>query len=202
MKTAAALVLLWVTPLAWSQNTTVAQQAPAKTAPASTQIEAPAKAQEQASKTAVKINPEKEAAIRKLFEIQGTKRSMEQVFAGMRENMKPSLAKMLPPGEYQDKLIPLFFEKFQTKLKTDDLVDLIVPIYDKYLSKEDIEGLAQFYQTPLGKKVNSVLPQLTVEIQTTAMNMGQELGRQAMIEVLAEHPELQKALQDASVQKN
>ena len=202
MKTAAALVLLWATPLAWSQNTTVAQQAPAKTAPVTTQSEAPAKAQEQASKTAVKINPEKEAAIRKLFEIQGTKKSMEQVFAGMRENMKPSLAKMLPPGEYQDKLIPLFFEKFQTKLKTDDLLDLIVPIYDKYLSKEDIDGLAQFYQTPVGKKLNSVLPQLTVEIQTTAMNMGQELGRQAMVEVLAEHPELQKALQDASVQKN
>lgn len=127
---------------------------------------------------------------------------MEQVFAGMSENMKPSLAKMLPPGEYQDKLIPLFFEKFQSKLKTDDLLDLIVPIYDKYLSKEDIDGLAQFYQTPLGKKLNSVLPQLTVEIQTTAMNMGQELGRRAMMEVLAEHPELQKALQDASAQRN
>ena len=53
---------------------------------------------------------------------------MEQVFAGMRENMKPTLAKMLPPGEYQDKLIPLFFEKFQTKLKTDELLDLIVEI--------------------------------------------------------------------------
>lgn len=198
MKTAAAFVLLWVTPLACSQNTTVPQQAPAKTAPAA----APTKAQEQASKTGVKVSAEKEAAIRKLFEIQGTRKSMEQVFAGMSENMKPTLAKMLPPGEYQDKLIPLFFEKFHSKMKTDDLLDLIVPIYDKYLSKEDVDGLAQFYQTPLGKKLNAVLPQLTVEIQTTAMNMGQELGRQAMMEVLGEHPELQKALQDAGAQQN
>ena len=202
MKTAAAFVLLWVTPLAWSQDTTVSQQAPAMAAPASAQTAAPTKTQEQASKTGVKVNAEKEAAIRKLFEIQGTRKSMEQVFTGMSENMKPTLAKMLPPGGYQDKLIPLFFEKFQSKMKTDDLLDLIVPIYDKYLSKDDIDGLAQFYQTPLGKKLNSVLPQLTVEIQTTAMNMGQELGRQAMMEVLGEHPELQKALQDASAQKN
>lgn len=201
MKTAATFLLLWMAPLAFGQNP-ASQPATAKAAPTVTQSAAQAKAGEQVSKTAAKVDPEKEAAIRKLFEIQGTRKSMEQVFAGMSENMKPSLAKMLPPGEYQDKLIPLFFEKFQSKLKTDDLLDLIVPIYDKYLSKEDIDGLAQFYQTPLGKKLNSVLPQLTVEIQTTAMNMGQELGRRAMMEVLAEHPELQKALQDASAQRN
>lgn len=201
MKTEATFLLLWMAPLAFGQNP-ASQPATAKAAPTVTQSAAQAKAGEQVSKTAAKVDPEKEAAIRKLFEIQGTRKSMEQVFAGMSENMKPSLAKMLPPGEYQDKLIPLFFEKFQSKLKTDDLLDLIVPIYDKYLSKEDIDGLAQFYQTPLGKKLNSVLPQLTVEIQTTAMNMGQELGRRAMMEVLAEHPELQKALQDASAQRN
>ena len=124
---------------------------------------------------------------------------MVQVLAGMSENMKPTLSKMLPPGEYQGKLIPLFFEKFQGKMKTGDLM---VPIYDKYLTKEDVNGLAQFYQTPLGKKMLSVLPQLVIETQTAAMNMGQELGRQAMMEVLTEHPDLQKALEDAGARKN
>jgi hypothetical protein len=167
-----------------------------------TQQPVPAKAQEQASKSAPKMDPAKEAAIRKLFEVQGTKKSMEQVISEMSANMKPTLSKMLPPGEYQDKLIPLFFEKFQNKLKTDDLLDLIVPIYDKHLSKEDIDGLVQFYQTPLGKKMTSVLPQVLVESQTAAMNMGQELGRKAMLEVLAEHPELEKAMEDAAARKN
>ena len=201
MKTAAAFLLLWMAPLAFGQNP-ASPPATAKPAPTVAQSAAPAKDGEQGSKTAAKVDSEKEAAIRKLFEIQGTKKSMEQVFAGLSENMKPSLAKMLPPGEYQDKLIPLFFEKFQSKLKTDDLLDMIVPIYDKYLSKDDIDGLAQFYQTPLGKKLNSILPQLTVEIQTTAMNMGQELGRRAMLEVLAEHPDIEKALEAAGARKN
>ena len=160
------------------------------------------KTQEPASKASVRVDPEKEAAIRKLFEIQGTRSSMVQVLAGMSENMKPTLSKMLPPGEYQGKLIPLFFEKFQGKMKTGDLMDLMVPIYDKYLTKEDVNGLAQFYQTPLGKKMLSVLPQLVIETQTAAMNMGQELGRQAMMEVLTEHPDLQKALEDAGARKN
>jgi hypothetical protein len=33
------------------------------------------------------------------------------------------------------------------------------------------------------------------------MNMGQELGRKAMLEVLAEHPELEKAMEDAAARK-
>ena len=202
MKTLAAFVLLWVGPLALGQNAATDKPASTKTEPAIAQSAAPAKTQEPASKASVRVDPEKEAAIRKLFEIQGTRSSMVQVLAGMSENMKPTLSKMLPPGEYQDKLIPLFFEKFQGKMKTGDLMDLMVPIYDRYLTKEDVNGLAQFYQTPLGKKMLSVLPQLVIETQTAAMNMGQELGRQAMMEVLTEHPDLQKALEDAGARKN
>lgn len=189
MKILMPFAFLLLAPLAFGQGTV-------------TQQPVPAKVREQASKSAPKIDPAKEAAIRKLFEVQGTKKSMEQVISEMSANMKPTLSKMLPPGEYQDKLIPLFFEKFQNKLKTDDLLDLIVPIYDKHLSTEDIDGLVQFYQTPLGKKMTSVLPQVLVESQTAAMNMGQELGRKAMMEVLAEHPELEKAMEDAAARKN
>lgn len=189
MKILMPFAFLLLAPLAFGQDTATRQPVPVKV-------------QEQASKSAPKIDPVKEAAIRKLFEVQGTKKSMEQVIAEMSANMKPTLSKMLPPGEYQDKLIPLFFEKFQSKLKTDDLLDLIVPIYDKHFSKEDIDGLAQFYQTPLGKKMASVLPQVLVESQSGAMKMGQELGRKAMLEVLAEHPELEKAMEDAAARKN
>ena len=202
MKTLAALVLLWMAPLALGQNTATDKTGPEKSGPAIAQSAAQGKAPEQASNPAGKVDPEKEATIRKLFEIQGTRNSVGQVLAGLSENMKPTLSKLLPPGEYQDKLIPLFFEKLQSKMKADDLMDLMIPIYDKYLTKEDINGLAQFYQTPLGKKMISVLPQLVIETQTAAMNMGQELGRKAMLEVLAEHPDLEKAIEEAGARKN
>lgn len=202
MKNAALIGLLLLGPVAFSQKPAAFEPAKAMTAPAVTQSAAPTKTQEEVTKPAAKVAPEKEAAIRKLFEIQGTRQSMGQVLAGMSANMKPMLSKMLPPGDYQDKLIPLFFEKFQSKMKADDLIDLLIPVYDKYLSKEDIDGLAQFYQTPVGKKMVSVLPQLAVETQAAAMNMGQELGRKAMREVLAEHPDLEKAMEEAGSPKN
>ena len=191
MKTAASFVFLWLAPLAFGQ-------APVTVKP----VPAPKKTQEQAPPSAAKVDPAKEASIRRLFEIQGTRKAMEQVISGMSENMKPTLQKMLPPGDYQEKLISLFFEKFQSKLKVDDLVALSMPVYDKYFSKEDIDGLIQFYQTPIGKKVLSVLPQVLIESQTSAMHMGEEIGRQSMMEVLAEHPDIAKALEEAGARKN
>jgi hypothetical protein len=74
---------------------------------------------------------------------------------------------------------------------------MAVPVYDKYFSDEEIQGLAQFYGTPLGHKTLQVLPKLMSELQSQGQEWGQRVGRESMEEVLAEHPELAKALQDA-----
>lgn len=122
--------------------------------------------------------------------------------SGMTSNMRPILESSLPPGEYRAQLIELFLERFQSKLSLDELVELAIPVYDKYFSLEEIDGLTRFYQTPLGKKAISVLPQVLLETQSAGSKLGEQIGRQAMMEVLAEHPDLQKALEDASTAKN
>jgi hypothetical protein len=147
---------------------------------------------------APKIDPAKEAAIRKLIQLTAGADLVNQLMDEMQKNMKPMMANLLPPGGYRDRLIDLFFAKFRSKLNVQDLIDLAVRTYDKYLTMEDIDGLIQFYETPLGQKTISVLPKLTIEIQTESMKRGQELGRQSMQEVLSEHPDLRQALQAAS----
>jgi hypothetical protein len=143
------------------------------------------------------IDPEKDAAIRRLFEVQGTKDTMKQVVGSMSEAVRPLLESSLPQGEYRAQLLDLFFQKFQAKMNVDQLLELAIPIYDKYFSLEDIEGLTKFYQTPLGKKTISVLPQVLIETQAAGRKYGEEAGRQAMIEVLEEHPDLKKSLEEA-----
>ncbi len=123
---------------------------------------------------------------------------MEQVLAGMSTNIKPMLMTSMPPGEYREKLVDLFFQKFQSKLQVEQLLELAVPIYNKYFTKDEIEGLIRFYQTPLGQKTLSVLPQTLVEMQTSSMKLGEKLGRETMVEVLDEHPDLKKALEEAA----
>lgn len=158
----------------------------------------PASSSETDSIAPSKIDPAKEAAIRQLIDLTGGTTVVNQVMDGAQKNMKPMLVNMLPPGEYRDKLIDLFFEKFRSKADVRVLIKLTVQKYDKYLSEEEIKGLIQFYSTPLGQKTLSVLPKLMVELQGDSMKWGEDLGRQSMIEVLSEHPELRKALEDAS----
>lgn len=144
-----------------------------------------------------KIDPAKEADIRRLMDAMGAKTLVKEMMDGMENNMRSLMAGSLPSGDYRDKLVELFVEKFQSKVDAQELIDKAVPSYDKYLSDEEIKGLIAFYQTPLGQKTISVLPKLTVELQAEGAQWGQEMGRQCMLEVLSEHPELAQALASA-----
>jgi len=143
-------------------------------------------------------DPVKAADIQRLIDVAGMRKLMADTMDAMASNIKPTLRASLPPGDYRDKLIDLFFEKFRSKLNIQTFIDMAAAAYDKYLTDDDIKGLIQFYQTPLGQKTLTVLPKLTVELQTDGMRIGEDLGRQSMTEVLAEHPDLAKALQEAA----
>ena len=145
-----------------------------------------------------KIDPVKAADIQRLMDIMGMKDLMTQTMNQMLASIKPTMSQMLPAGDYRDTLINLFFERLQSKLKVQQFLDQAELAYDKYYSDDDIKGLIQFYQTPLGKKMLTVLPSLTVEVTNNGRQLGQDAGRDAMLEVLAEHPDLAKQLQDAS----
>ena len=145
-----------------------------------------------------KIDPAKEADIRRLLDLTGAKAIAQQVMDAMAKNLKPMMVSSLPPGDYRDKLVELFFQKFQSKADTQQLIEMAIPSYDKYLSDDEIKGLIAFYQTPLGHKALEVLPKLGVELQSQGAKWGQDLGRQCMLEVLSENPDLGQALAAAS----
>ena len=54
-------------------------------------------------------------------------------------------------------------------------MDQVVPIYNKYLTHPEIKELLAFYQTPLGEKIRSVLPQITHESMLAGQQWAQKL---------------------------
>jgi hypothetical protein len=144
-----------------------------------------------------KIDPAKEKDIRQLLELTGTRDRMLQVMSEMEKGIKPLMENSLPPGDYRGKLIDAFFEKFHSKVDLEQLLNLTVPIYDSHFSHAEIKGLIEFYKTPLGKKSVSELPQLMGEMMAAGQKWGENAGRTSMMEVLAEHPEFEKAIEDA-----
>jgi hypothetical protein len=149
-----------------------------------------------------RIDPQKEADIRLLMDLVGTKRLMEESLSRMEVTIRPLLTKSLPEGEYREKLVQLFFEKLRANFNPDALMQEAVAAYDKHLTHEDVKGLIAFYRTPLGQKAVEVLPQLTSEMAETGRKIGEELGRRSMLEVLAEHPDLANAMDEAGKQSS
>ncbi|MGE7773755.1 DUF2059 domain-containing protein [Chitinophaga sp. NPDC101104] len=74
----------------------------------------------------------------------------------------------------------MFYVEMHQLANFEDLVKQQIPLYCKYYTNEEIEQQIAFYQTPLGKKMLAVLPELTVE----AMKLGEQWG-QDLIAVLA-----------------
>lgn len=171
---------------------------------------APANAQNQSMPTATPpvhataapaIDPAKEADIRRLLDLAGTTTLVNQMMDRTVQSLKPVMTNALPPGDYRTQLIDLFFEKFRSKFSTKTLLDSAVARYNENFSDEEIKGLIEFYQSPLGRKVTTVLPSMMAELQGDGQKMGQEIGRESMIEVLQEHPDLAQALHEAAARQ-
>lgn len=186
----AALLMVFGT--AWA----IAQTSPAST-PAKPAAQQTTQAGTAQSATSSRIDPAKAADIRKLLELNGSTSVMLDTMKSMMNGMKPLMTQALPAGEYREKLIDLFVQKFQGKVNTDAFVAMAVPIFDKYFSPEEIKNMIVFYESPTGRKMAAMLPALSAELRAAGENWGRQLGRDCMQEVLDEHPELKAALEEA-----
>lgn len=73
-----------------------------------------------------------------------------------------------------------FWDEFSKEIKAEDLVSLIVPIYDKYYTENDIDQLINFYNSPIGKKMIEILPQLTQESMAAGQAWGKMIGERVV----------------------
>jgi hypothetical protein len=113
----------------------------------------------------------KQQDIRRLLKMTGSAELGSQVLTQMLSNMKKSLPNV-PEA---------FWTDVAQEIHTEELVSLIVPIYDRNLSQDDVRELIKFYGSPTGKKFVSVLPKITEE----SMAVGQTWGNQLVQKVIA-----------------
>ena len=78
------------------------------------------------------------------------------------------------------KVEPQFWEDFAKEIKAEDLVNLIIPIYDAHYTIEDINAMIDFYQTPVGKKMIQNMPQISQESMQAGQVWGKEIGEKVM----------------------
>ena len=76
-----------------------------------------------------------------------------------------------------------FWDKFIREVNPRDLVDLVVPIYDKYFTQQEIKDLLAFYKTPLGEKTITVTPLLMRESMAAGQLWGEKIGQRVILKL-------------------
>lgn len=119
------------------------------------------------------IDPAKRAEIEKLLKTSGVEDRLNMVATQLIASMKQAT-----PGVPDE-----FWNKFQQKMNFKDLIEKMIPIYDKYYTLDDLKAINAFYDTPAGKKLISVMPQVTMEAMKVGQEWGAEVGKQAEEEI-------------------
>ena len=117
----------------------------------------------------------KQEKIKQMLELTGAGKLGIQVMNQMMTNFKSTYSKVNQQ----------FWEDFKNEVKADDIVNLMIPIYDKYYTEHDIEQLILFYKSPVGQKTISVNPLITKESMITGQQWGMAVGKK-VIEKLEE----------------
>ena len=70
------------------------------------------------------------------------------------------------------------FEKEFSKASMDELADMLVPTYKKYMTIDDLKELIKFYETPVGKKYAQYVPNIMQESMQVGQEWGMKIGQQ------------------------
>lgn len=78
------------------------------------------------------------------------------------------------PAQMAD--VDQFADGLFKNMPVDEMIDAMVPIYQKHLTKDDMDGILAFYASPVGQKLQREQPAMMQE----AMQVGGEIGRRRL----------------------
>jgi Uncharacterized protein conserved in bacteria len=112
------------------------------------------------------------AQVRQLFDVIHLDRMMMQ----MSSQMSSIMGQALP-------CVPAsFWSGFINAGNENDVLNRMVPIYQRHFDAQDIDGLLKFYRSPLGQKMITQMPVTMAE----GMKVGQQWGRERGMQMMGE----------------
>jgi len=112
-------------------------------------------------------HPATEDQIREYLALTGVSRAAHTLMATMVKGMRATSAPYYPASLWDD--MDAEFQKL-------DLVAIYVPVYQRYLSEDEMRDVIAFYHSPSGQKLLSVQGFLTRDGQEIMQTKGGEIG--------------------------
>ena len=77
--------------------------------------------------------------------------------SGVRRNMEQSVQQVIARVPEENKA------QYEQLFNIDEIIERLIPLYDKYYSEADLQGVIAFYESPSGKKTLEVTPEIMKE---------------------------------------
>lgn len=114
--------------------------------------------------------------IQKYLEVTHSRQMMGQMVDAM---LKPMHQMIHEQFEKDKDKLPADFESRMTKMMDDsiksfpwdEMIDSMIPVYQKHLTKGDVDAMVAFYSAPTGQKLLREMPQIMAEAMQNMMPM-------------------------------
>jgi hypothetical protein len=125
--------------------------------------------------TAGEVSKEKRAEIERLLETTGALAMGQQVSSFFIAHMAQAIKKQNP--NVPQHVIDALPEEVNAVVREGlpFFKEMLVPLYDKHFSLDELRGLNAFYATPVGRKAISVMPALLQESMALGSQWGQAM---------------------------
>ena len=112
------------------------------------------------------IAPEKRKAIVQLLDVSGSDANAAQAI----NMMLSSFQKSLPAVQAET------WAEIRKEMKVEELMELIVPVYDRHFSLEEIKQMVALYRSPIGRKIVEKTPLVMQESAEIGRGWGEAAG--------------------------
>jgi hypothetical protein len=143
--------------------------------------------------TAEKVDPEKEKAIRHFMEITGSSKMGDNMTQMMTSQVKSAVSRSMS-GDRLQKFLDDFNQKVGAKSPGAEVDSAEIPIYAQHFSLEDLQGMIQFYESPLGQRIMKVLPEVLQETQQKGQAIERTAALNTLREMSSDYPEVKPFL--------
>jgi hypothetical protein len=125
---------------------------------------------------AEELTAAKRADIEQLLQMTGALGVGQQMSTAVVGQMMQVLRKARP--DIPERVLKVLPEEVNAVIEENlgNLKEVVIPLYHKYFTGEEIKEMIRFYSTPLGKKTIEVMPVLVNESFQAGQQWGQQLG--------------------------
>src|SRR5262249_39784328 len=114
------------------------------------------------------------------------KTTMEAVSKQMHQIVHDTIAKQANlPSDFETRMDKMMGDMLKD-FPVDELIDAMIPVYQKHLTKGDVNFLVSFYSTPRGQKILRELPAMTSEAMQASTGVMQKMMAKMMDRVQQE----------------